>query len=317
MQKIDIILFSQSNQFLNITKKSLQINNIEVKYCTDKVENIKNYITKDTICIVQIPYNNENIANDVIKFFKTLDVKLIYVGKDDDNQNLDKNYIILKQTPTSTEYKQFIASLILKIKSLKNQINNKTQNKNFEKIIAIGASTGGTEAVQYILKQFKKNMPPIFIVIHMPPGFTKMYSIRLNELCKMYVKEAKDGEEVKYGTVYIAPGGYHMRVLKRDKKLYISCKKEQKISGHMPSVNVLFDSIAQNVCPQAIAIILTGMGDDGAKGLLNIKNNGGLTIGQSKKSSVVYGMPKVANDIGAVQVEEDLEHIPKIILDNL
>lgn len=327
MSQVKVILFSQSIQFLNVTKKSLQLNNIQVKYCTDKLDGIQNYITQNTICIVQVPYKDEENAKNIIDFFNGLNVRLICVGEDRFLNFLDTtkgcaDYLTLKQTPTMEEYKCFIKSLIVKIRNFKNEINLKNNNiKNqqtdFEKIIAIGASTGGTEAVQYILKQFAQNMPPVFIVIHMPPGFTKMYSIRLNEICKMYVKEAEDGEEVKYGTVYIAPGGYHMRVLKRYEKFYVSCKKEQKISGHMPSVNALFDSIAKNICPQVVATILTGMGDDGAKGLLNIKNNGGFTIGQAEKSCVVYGMPKVAKNIGAVNIQADLEDIPKIIIDNL
>lgn len=327
MGQAKVVLFSQSIQFLNVTKKSLQFNNIQVKHFTDRLEDIQNYITKNTICIAHIPYQNENIAKDIINFFEGLNVRLICVGEHRFLNFLDMtksfvHYLTLKQTPTIEEYKYFIKLLIGKIKYFKNEINlknKKIQNEqiDFQKIIAIGASTGGTEAVQYILKQFNQNMPPIFIVIHMPPGFTKMYSIRLNEICKMYVKEAEDGEEVKYGTVYIAPGGYHMRILKRCEKFYISCKKEQKISGHMPSVNALFDSIAKNGCPQVVATILTGMGDDGAKGLLNIKNNGGFTIGQAKESCVVYGMPKVAKNIGAVNIQADLEDIPKIIIDNL
>ena len=151
----------------------------------------------------------------------------------------------------------------------------------------------------------------------MPPGFTRIYANRLNEICNMYVKEAEDGDVLKYGVVYIAPGDYHTRILKKNKTLFISCKKEKKVNGHMPSVDVLFDSAAKNLGAKALAVILTGMGRDGALGILNIKNKGGFTIGQDKDSCVVYGMPKAANEIGGVNIQAPLGEIAKIIMDNI
>lgn len=330
MKELSIVLFSESAQFLNVTKRSLELYNINVQRYTNSLDEIKRYINKKSkIFIAQVPSKNKERTNEIINFFYEQKLNWICVGESSSTNFLAMTKgamanIILKQTPTNIEYKVFIKSLINKInqsREIANIINSRTKkhqvDKAFDKIIAIGASTGGTEAVQSILTSLDENVPPIVIVIHMPAGFTRMYANRLNEICKMYVKEAEDGDVLKYGVVYIAPGGYHMRVLKRSNQLYISCKQEVKVNGHMPSVDVLFESVAQNVAPKVVSAILTGMGNDGALGILNIKNKGGFTIGQDKKSCVVYGMPKAANEIGGVLTEAPLEDIAKIIMDNI
>lgn len=181
------------------------------------------------------------------------------------------------------------------------------------KIIAIGASTGGTEAIDYILKAFPKDMPGIVIVQHMPPVFTKMYADRLNNSCNMEIKEAQNGDEVYRGRVLIAPGDYHMRVNKKGSSYYVECFKGEKISGHCPSVDVLFESVAKNAGKDSVGVILTGMGHDGANGLLMMREKGAKTIGQDESSSIVYGMPKVAYDIGAVETQAALNNIPETI----
>ncbi len=170
-------------------------------------------------------------------------------------------------------------------------------------IIAIGASTGGTEAIYDIIKHFYKDVPGVVIVQHMPAGFTEMYAARMNNQCVVEVKEAKDGDAVKRGQVLIAPGGYQMRLVKSGSEYCVECKKEQKVSGHCPSVDVLFDSVAKTAGADSIGIILTGMGGDGSKGMKSMKNSGAVTIGQDEATSVVYGMPRVAYDIGAVRYQ--------------
>lgn len=167
-------------------------------------------------------------------------------------------------------------------------------------VIAIGASTGGTEAIHEVIKQFHTDIPGVVAVQHMPPGFTKMYAERMNRLCEVEVKEACDGDEVKQGQVLIAPGGYQMRLIKKEDKYYVEVKEEEKVSGHCPSVDVLFNSVASAAGAESIGIILTGMGGDGSKGMKEMKNNGAITIGQDEETCVVYGMPRVAYDIGAV-----------------
>ncbi|NLP30312.1 MAG: chemotaxis response regulator protein-glutamate methylesterase [Clostridiales bacterium] len=184
-------------------------------------------------------------------------------------------------------------------------------------VIAIGASTGGTEAIHNIIKAFPRHMPGILIVQHMPAVFTKLYAERLNNSCALEVKEAQDKDLVKAGKVLIAPGDYHMVLKKGPRGLYVKCEKGEKVSGHCPSVDVLFDSVAKVMKNKSIGIILTGMGRDGASGLLNMKKHGAYTIGQDEGSSVVYGMPMVAYNIGAVMKQLPLEDIPKEICKRL
>lgn len=180
-------------------------------------------------------------------------------------------------------------------------------------IIAIGASTGGTEAIFEIVKSFPREMPGIVITQHMPPVFTKMYAMRLNNTCLMEVKEAENKDVIRPGRILIAPGDKQMIVKKSGNKLIVECYNGEKVNGHCPSVDVLFNSVAENVGKEAIGIILTGMGYDGAKGLLKMKQAGSFTIGQDENSSVVYGMPKAAYDIGAVKKQTSLKNIPQLV----
>ncbi len=186
--------------------------------------------------------------------------------------------------------------------------------KENQRVIAIGASTGGTEAIAGILKQFPPNMPPTLIVQHMPPVFSRMYAERLNNSCLMAVKEAENGDEIIPGRVLVAPGDYQMRVKKtRDNHYVVECQKGERVNGHCPSVGVLFDSVAKYYGKYAVGVILTGMGSDGAEGLLRMRQSGARTIGQDEESCVVYGMPKVAREIGAVEKQASLVEIPGII----
>lgn len=178
-----------------------------------------------------------------------------------------------------------------------------------DRIVAIGASTGGTEAIYEVVKQFKRDIPGVVIVQHMPPGFTKMYADRLNNQCAVAVKEAQTGDKVLPGQVLIAPGDCQMKVVKVGNDYQVECRGTQKVNGHCPSVDVLFNSVAKVAGKKAIGVILTGMGGDGAKGLLEMRKAGAYTIGEDEPSCVVYGMPKVAYDIGAVQYQLPLTSI--------
>ena len=170
-------------------------------------------------------------------------------------------------------------------------------------IIAIGASTGGTEATYTILKGLGNDLPGIVIVQHMPPVFTRLYSERLNNSCAMEVKEAEDGDAIRPGCALIAPGGLHMTVMRRGSGLYVDCREGEKVSGHCPSVDQLFLSISRLKGLRSLGILLTGMGSDGAKGLLEMKKAGAYTFGQDKQTCAVYGMPAVAANIGAVDLQ--------------
>lgn len=192
--------------------------------------------------------------------------------------------------------------------------NSKINISSAKKVIAIGASTGGTEATLEILRDLPKETPGILVTQHMPAGFTKMYADRLNKICNMEVREAKNGDRVEAGLVLIAPGDNQMKVLKDERGYFVSCRPGEKVSGHCPSVDVLFNSVAEAAGKNAVGIILTGMGKDGAAGLLNMKKSGSYTIGQDKESSVVYGMPMVAFNIGAVMVQATIEDIADILI---
>ncbi len=179
-------------------------------------------------------------------------------------------------------------------------------------VLAIGASTGGTEAITAVLREFGPDIPGTVIVQHMPAGFTGIYAKRLNDQCSVTVKEAKNGDKLVPGQVLIAPGGdSQLRVVKVNGSYQVEIKPGPKVSGHCPSVDVLFESVAKSAANRAIGIILTGMGADGAKGLLEMRKAGAHTIGQDEASCIVYGMPKAAYEIGAVEHQEALNDIAK------
>jgi len=181
-----------------------------------------------------------------------------------------------------------------------------------ERIIAIGASTGGTEATAAVLSEFGPDIPGVVITQHMPAGFTEMYARRLNNLCKVQVKEAKSGDLVLPGQVLIAPGGNaHMQLVQVNGSYQVVIRTGEKVNGHCPSVDVLFHSVAKVAGKNAIGIILTGMGGDGAKGLLAMRQAGARTIGQDESTCVVYGMPKVAYESGAVEYQEKLQDVAR------
>lgn len=183
-----------------------------------------------------------------------------------------------------------------------------------ETVIAIGASTGGTEAILEVVKNFPENTPGVVITQHMPAGFTAMYAERLNRICKMEVREAKNGDRIRKGLMLLAPGGLQMRVVPLGNSYAVSVQEGEKVNGHRPSVDVLFDSVALHVREHAIGVLLTGMGADGAAGLLRMRKNGAYTIGQDKNSCVVYGMPMEAHKIGAVCQQCPLNTIGQTVL---
>lgn len=176
-------------------------------------------------------------------------------------------------------------------------------------LIAIGASTGGTEATAKILESLPANMPGVVITQHMPETFTKMYAERLDRISKLSVAEAKDGDRILPSTAFVAPGGLQMSVKKDARGYFIHCAPGEKVNGHCPSVGVLFDSVAKCAGSDAIGVILTGMGHDGAHELLHMREAGAFTIGQDHESCVVYGMPMVAYNVGAVMQQLPLDRI--------
>ncbi|MFT4182015.1 MAG: protein-glutamate O-methylesterase CheB [Rhizobium sp.] len=182
------------------------------------------------------------------------------------------------------------------------------------KIVAIGSSTGGVEALIAVLQKFPANCPPTVITQHMPPSFTRSFAERLNRLCAPVVQEASDGARLEIGKIYLAPGGErHLQVVNASAP---QCRLLERapVNGHRPSVDVLFDSVAELAGRNAVGVILTGMGRDGAAGLLKMRHAGARTIGQNEKTCVVYGMPRVAFELGAVEQQFPLNAIGEEIL---
>lgn len=176
-------------------------------------------------------------------------------------------------------------------------------------VVAIGASTGGTDAILEVVRKLPANFPGVVATQHMPPGFTTMYAERLNRECKIQVSEAKDGQRLEQGQMLLAAGEKQMRLMKDSKGYFVSSKQGPKVNGHSPSVEVLFDSVAEVARARSVGVILTGMGGDGAEGLLHMRKAGAYTLGQDRDSSVVYGMPMVAFNRGAVVKQLPLDRI--------
>lgn len=244
----------------------------------------------DVICKPGSAYSTQNISKQIVKAIRTASV-----AKFDKNLPLPTKKVELKGAAPQK------ARLI------------HTTNK----LIAIGASTGGTRALEAVLTQLPPNIPGIVIVQHMPPVFTRSFAERLNTVCSVTVQEAKDGDLVQNGHVLLAPGNYHMLVEKSGAKYYTKIKQGPPVHHHRPSVDVMFNSVAEAAGVNATGVLLTGMGADGAKGLLSMKNKGAHTIAQDEATSVVYGMPKEAHNIGAVEQVLPLQNIAGAIIKHL
>nr|MBI3614072.1 chemotaxis response regulator protein-glutamate methylesterase [Nitrospirota bacterium] len=186
--------------------------------------------------------------------------------------------------------------------------------KTTDTIIAVGASTGGTEAIRELLQDLPPNTPPIVVTQHMPEKFTKTFADRLNTLCRIAVKEAEDGDSVLPGHALIAPGSYHMTLVRSGARYSVRLNQEPPVNRHRPSVDVMFHSVARHAGANSVGVILTGMGGDGAAGLFDMKKAGAYTIAQDEDSCVVFGMPKEAIKLGGVDKILPLSHIASSLL---
>lgn len=209
----------------------------------------------------------------------------------------------------------FLRNLLLHIKAI---ANNERTDFDLEllnsKIIAIGASTGGAEAVETLLKGLPAVMPPIVIAQHMPAKFTNSFATRLNNESRLSIKEAESGDVLLPGQVYIAPGGLHTSLKKKDNRYILSCDENTSGLSTCPSIDILFNSVAASTKGSSIGVLLTGMGSDGAAGLKVMHDTGSRTIGQDK-TAVIYGMPRVAFELGAVDVQLPLERIARKLVE--
>ena len=187
-------------------------------------------------------------------------------------------------------------------------------SQSTDKVVALGASTGGTVALSAILKALPADMAGTVVVQHMPPGFTRMFAEKLNGECQVQVKEAENGDRISQGRVLVAPGGLQTTVVRSGGDYLVRVTPGDRVNGHAPSVDVLFESVALAVGPNALGVILTGMGRDGAAGMLKMRQAGGKTLGQDEASSLIYGMPMEAWKLGSVEKQVSLEQVPFEIL---
>lgn len=275
---------------LTFLKKLLPQYPIPVIVCSSLESKCSEAFAAGAISFVKKPSGNDN--NELNDFARKIAFEIMKVGRKDEPE------AELSPAPSFSG-------------------NTGIYSRNGIEIVALGASTGGTDALEKVVLNFPEDMPPVVITQHMPPVFTKMYAERLNKNCRMAVFEAADGMRLAKGMCVIAEGGKHMR-LKRDVKgYYITSTEGEKVSGHCPSVDVMFESVSIAAGKASVAALLTGMGADGAKGLLKIRKTGAYTIGQNKESCIVYGMPMEAYKLGAVCDEIHLDDIGPAILKKL
>lgn len=187
--------------------------------------------------------------------------------------------------------------------------NSRLSDQSSEQVIAIASSTGGTEALHCVLTKLPEDMPPILVVQHFPPNFARFYCQRIDKLCKMHIKVADGFEYIQRGNVYMADGESHMVLTRKDGRLAVESVGGKRVNGVMPSADVLFDSVADIMREKAIGLVMTGMGSDGAKGLYKMKSLGARTIAQNEETSIIFGMAKVSENIGAVDELVALEDI--------
>lgn len=203
---------------------------------------------------------------------------------------------------------------VVKPKEIKPYSGEPLAIKTTDKVVAVGSSTGGTEAIRDIIPKLPPNFPGVVIAQHMPAHFTKTFAVSLNSQCAMEVREAEDNDTVRPGLALVAPGNLHTMLCRSGTRYYVRVKDGPLICHQRPSVEVLFDSAAKNAGANAVGVILTGMGSDGANGLLRMRQAGALTIAQDEKTSVVYGMPRAAAELGAAEKIVALENIAGVLI---
>ena len=333
MTKIKVLIVDDSLVFREVLSRGIATDpSIEIVATAvdpfDARDKILRYNPDVMVCDVEMPKMNG------IEFIKRLlpqyPLPVIVVSSINDSifealRNGAVDFVSKPDFKSVEGIEGFIHRLINKIKAvnsdkaskktiIEGKHNNNTGIEDGSKIIAIGASTGGTEALASILKKLPPDIPGIVITQHIPPIFSRMFADRLDTTTLLSVKEAETGDFVEAGKVLIAPGDQHIRVHKLGNRYKVECYQGEKVNGHCPSVDVLFESVAKTVGDKSIGIILTGMGYDGAKGLLAMRRRGARTIGQDEASSVVYGMPKTAFNLGAVEKQASLANIPQVLL---
>lgn len=315
---VRILVITDNRRFASLCGKVLG----EAGFCADDLfaSDLKNgrksvisvspdFILLDVDC-------GENMAEYIIRLVPRYSVPLIVCTALHNNKypmmQAGAIDVVYKPADGGADIEKFSAGLVNSVKRLeaaKPLARTHTPAVNLSQVIAVGGSTGSTEALRTVLKGLRKDIPPVVAVLHMPEGYTAIYAKQLDAETGHTVVEAKTGQYLRPGMVIIAAGGRHLRLFRDKKGYFVTSEPGVRVSGHCPSVDVLFDSVAYCAKENAVGVILTGMGSDGAEGMLNMKKMGAYNIGQDEESSVVYGMPKTAFENGAVTKQCPLEEI--------
>ncbi|MFO1445927.1 chemotaxis response regulator protein-glutamate methylesterase [Bacillus sp. Bva_UNVM-123] len=272
--------------------------------------------TNDTLTAIQngaidfIAKPSGAISLDLHKIKEDLIRKVISAS------NVNKKQLINLSTNQNLTVKQDESYSKIGLEKSSSLSNKVGKNHHLNKLVCIGTSTGGPRALQTVLTKLPANIDAgILVVQHMPAGFTKSLAVRLNSLCEIRVKEAEDGEVVQKGTAYIAPGGYHLKIQQKGNNLAIHLDQSEARNGHRPAVDVMFESISEVNGYEKVAVIMTGMGSDGAYGLKTLKKNSDVkAIAESQETSIVYGMPKAAIETKLIDEIQDVDNIARSIL---
>ena len=329
---VRIVIISRDAVFCLGIKESLKLfPNVEMVVNVSSQAEAENKISRKVATVLLVDVDSVTIdaslMNRMVARFNNVLVVLTAI-----KESSAKNYmstIIRDFAHKPTKYNnqtvgRFLRLILSRMQGVASSITTEISYKDVgrtvginDKIIAIASSTGGVEALEHIFSRLPKNVPPILVVQHMPSGFTKFFADRLDGLYPHHIKEAQPGDYLLRGQVMIAPAGNHMQLVKRQDKLAVDCFMGPKIHGVIPAADILFESVADTMKKNAIGIVLTGMGADGGRGLMHMHNVGAKTIVQNEETCVVYGMPKVAKDLGAADFELPIDQIAGKILELL
>lgn len=326
MKKIKVVIIDETLLTCKLLTQGLKNDtNFEIVEKVYDISVAKKVVvdTKPNVVVVDMKMSKINGVDFIRDLFGYYKVPIVAVSTKKEDEALAKkagayNFALKPKdalADMSMFYKQLVMGMsiasVVKYENAMPAVSAEPKKTNT--IIAIGASTGGTEAILKVVKGLRKsNLPPIIIVQHMPPVFTKTYSERLNRECALTVKEAEDNDALVNDRVIIAEGEHHLTLAHNaEKQWVVRSQKGERVSSHCPSVDVMFESVARIMKPNdnVMGIILTGMGKDGARGLLSLRRKGAYTVGQDEESCVVYGMPMEAYELGAVVKQLPLDKI--------
>lgn len=332
VRNVDVVIYGKAESLGLLSDGLAKEKGARVIYKTSSSTDLKARLDgedEEVVVLVSCLYEPPDVIAEIVIYLKEHNRLFICISPDakegfDMLKRGASDMAVYIKSGDDEKNRTFFYSLASKIKSLRRKYieDNRRELKypdstHFNKIIAIGSSTGGTETVIRILQSLPGDTPPILIVQHMPAVFTRLYATRMNQSCKMSVWEAKDGDILRPGLALLAPGDFHMTLVKKDDQFAVRCQEGERVHNQCPAVDVLFESVAREAGRMAVGVILTGMGSDGAKGLLEMRKSGSVTIGQDEETCVVYGMPKAAYEIGAVQRQVPLDKVAEVIMESV